>query len=69
MKRMAKTSPAARSSASTAVPATLPRPPSTTTTKDLRSSAAPKPGLKGKSVAPSRPATAASAVPRPNVSA
>src|SRR6202011_963928 len=67
--RMANTSTAARMRAATAVPATLPRPPRTTTTNDLSSSVAPKSGLKENRVAASSPASAASAVPSPKVSA
>src|SRR5581483_2917301 len=69
MTRIANTSTVARISAAMAVPATLPSPPSTTTTNDLSNSAAPKLGVKGKNMAPSSPAAAASAVPRPKVSA
>ena len=67
--RMEKISTIARMSAAMAVPAMLPRPPRTTTTNDLRSSAEPKLGLKGKRVAPRRPPAAASAVPMPKVKA
>src|SRR5207237_6288618 len=67
--RIANTSTTARISAAIAVPATLPSPPSTTTTNDLSSSVAPKSGLKENSVAASSPARAASPGPRPKVSA